>query len=63
MCKALRRSKRQRKQTSFGDNFYTFLIGNDPLSFLEATSAPYAKDWIRPLGLKLIQIRKIILGL
>jgi len=39
----LRRSKRQRKETSFGDDFYTYLVDNDPTSFLEATSAPDAK--------------------
>jgi len=43
MCEDLRRSKRQGKETSFGDNFYTYLINNDPTIFVEATSDPDAK--------------------
>jgi len=43
MCEDLRRSKRQRKETSYGDDFYTYLVGNEPLSFSEAISAPDAK--------------------
>ena len=35
----VRRSKRQRKETSFGDDFYTYLVENDPISVLKATSA------------------------
>ena len=26
MCEDVRRSKRQRKETSFGDDFYTYLV-------------------------------------
>jgi len=33
----LRRSKRKRKKTSYGDDFYTYLVGNKPLNFSEAT--------------------------
>ena len=33
----LRRSKRVRKETDFGKNFFTFLIGDDPLTYKEAT--------------------------
>ena len=29
----LRRSKRQRKEVSFGDDFYTYLIENEPSSY------------------------------
>jgi len=43
MCEVLRRSKRQRKETSFGDDFYTHLVENNPTSFLEATRVPDAK--------------------
>jgi len=43
MCEVLRRNERQRKETSFGDDFYTYLVENDPTSFLEATSVPDAK--------------------
>ena len=38
----LRRSKRHRTKKSFGDDFYTYLIKDDPLSFLEAISSSYA---------------------
>ena len=43
MCEVLRRSKRQRKETSFGDDFYTYLVENDPTSFLKTTRVPDAK--------------------
>ena len=45
MSEGLRWSKRQRKETSFGDGFYTYLVENDRTSFLEATSALNAKQW------------------
>ena len=35
----LRRSKRQRKEVSFGDDFYTYIIENDPSSYFEAISS------------------------
>ena len=41
----LRRSKRQRKETSFGDDFYTYLVENEPKNFYEAISSPEAKCW------------------
>jgi len=43
MSENVRRSKRQRKETSFGDDFYTYLVENDPINFLKATSTPDAK--------------------
>ena len=43
ICEGLRRSKRQRKENSFEDDFYTYPVENDPTIFLEATSAPDAK--------------------
>ncbi|KAK3004008.1 hypothetical protein RJ639_017895 [Escallonia herrerae] len=36
----IRRSKRQRKETNLGDDFYTFLLEDDPLSFKEAITSP-----------------------
>ncbi|WVY98265.1 hypothetical protein V8G54_030416 [Vigna mungo] len=45
MNEDLRRSKRQRKATSFGDDFYTYLVDNDPTTFVESISAPDAKQW------------------
>jgi len=35
----LRRSKRHRTKKSFGDDFYTYLIKDDPLSFSKAISS------------------------
>ena len=35
----LRRSKRQRKEVFFGDDFYTYLIENEPSSYFEAISS------------------------
>ena len=37
----LKRSKRQRKEFSFGDDFHTYLIENEP-SYFEAISSPDA---------------------
>jgi len=58
ICEGLRRSKRQRKETSFGDNFYTYLVENDPTSFLEATSAPDAKQWDKTIKTEIESIKK-----
>ena len=38
----LRRSKRQRKETSFGNDFYTYLVDNDPITISEAFASPEA---------------------
>jgi len=54
----VRRSKRQRKETSFGDDFYTYLVENDPIIFLEATSAPDAKHWDKANKTELDSIKK-----
>ena len=43
--KDLRRSKRQRKEKSFGNEFYTYLVDNDPLNFSEAISSSDAPLW------------------
>jgi len=32
----VRRNKRQRKETSFGDDFYTYLVENDSISFFRS---------------------------
>jgi len=58
MCKVLRRSKRQRKETSFGDDFYTYLVENDPTSFLEATRVPDAKQWDKAIRIEIESIQK-----
>jgi len=58
MCEGLRRSKRQRKETSFGNDFYTYLVENDPTSFLETISAPYAKQWDKAIRTEIESIEK-----
>ena len=58
MCEDLRRSKRQRKETSYGDNFYTYLVGNEPLSFSEAISVPDAKNWDKAIRIEIDSIQK-----
>jgi len=58
MSEDVRISKRQRKETSFGDNFYTYLVENDPISFLEATSAPDVKYWDKAIRIEFYSIKK-----
>jgi len=58
MSEGLRRSKRQRKETSFGDDFYTYLVENDQTSFLEATSALDAKQWNKAIKTEIESIEK-----
>ena len=58
MCEDVRRSKRQRKETSYGDDFYTYLVGNEPLSFSEAISAPDAKHWDKAIRTEIDSIKK-----
>ena len=58
MCEVLRRNERQRKETSFGDDFYTYLVENDPTSFLEATSVPDAKQWDKAIRTEIESIQK-----
>ena len=40
-----RRSKRARTSTSFGPDFLTFLLENDPRTYKEAVSSPDASHW------------------
>ncbi|KAL6333744.1 hypothetical protein AAG906_028930 [Vitis piasezkii] len=40
-----RRGKRARKSTSFGPDFLTYLLENDPQTFKEAMSSPEASYW------------------
>jgi len=58
MCDDLRKIKRRRKETFFGYNFYTYLVENYPTSFLEATSAPYAKQWDKAIRIEIESIKK-----
>ena len=41
----MRRSKRERKETNLGDDFYTFLVHDDPRSYKEAMTASDAPLW------------------
>jgi len=58
MCEDLRRSKRQRKETSYGDDFYTYLVGNEPLSFSESISAPDVKHWDKAIRTEIDSVKK-----
>jgi len=40
-----RRSKRQRTSKSFGPDFYTYMIENEPLTYQQAMSSPDAPYW------------------
>ena len=52
------RSKRQRKEVSFGDDFYTYLIENEPSSYFEAISSPDVLLWKEAIKTKLDSILK-----
>ena len=57
MCEVLRRSKRQRKKTFFGDNFYTYLVENNLTSFLEATRVSDSKQWDKAIKTEIESIQ------
>ena len=54
----LRKSKRQRKEVSFGDDFYTYLIENEPSSYFESISSPDALLWKEAIKNELDSILK-----
>ena len=54
----LRRSKRHRTEKYFGDDFYTYLIKDDPLSFLEAISSSDANLWEQAIRTEIDSIKK-----
>ena len=54
----LRRSKRQRKEVSFGDDFYTYVVENEPCSYFEAISSPNALLWKEAIKIELDSISK-----
>ena len=60
----LRRSKRQRKKNPFGNDFYTYLIDNDPFTISEAFASPEAKFWKEAVKSEIdsIQLKIAILG-
>ena len=54
----LRRSKRQRKEISFRDDFYTYLIENEPSSYFETISSFNALLWKEIIKTELDSILK-----
>ena len=54
----LRRSKRQKKKKefSFGNDFYTYLIENDPSSYFNAISSPNELFWKKTIKTELDSI-------
>jgi hypothetical protein len=52
------RSKRQRKETSFGNDFYTYLVENEPQTFYEAISSSDAKFWKEAIKIEMDSISK-----
>ena len=54
----LKMSKRQRKEVSFGDDFYTYLIENEPSSYFEAISSSNALLWKEAIKIELNSISK-----
>jgi len=52
----LRRSKRVRKETNFGKNFFTFLVGDYPFTYKEAISSSDALLWKEPINNELESI-------
>ena len=55
---ALRRSKRARTSKSFGPNFITYLLENEPQSFNEAMSTPEAPMWKEAVNSEIESIMK-----
>lgn len=41
----LRRSKRLRKESTFGPDFFTYILENDPTSYHEAMQSPGVAFW------------------
>jgi hypothetical protein len=54
----LRRSKRQRKAISFGSDFYTYLVDNEPKNFYEAISSSDSKFWKEAIKTEIDSIEK-----
>ncbi|RDX97797.1 hypothetical protein CR513_19393, partial [Mucuna pruriens] len=54
----LRRRKRRRKETSFGDDLYTYLVDDDPMSFLKASNALGSKLWEQVIRTRIKSIKK-----
>jgi len=53
-----RKSKRHRIEKSFGNEFYRYLIKDDPLSFSKAISSSYANLWKQAIRIEIDSIKK-----
>jgi len=58
----LRKSTRQRKETSFISDFYIYLVDNEPKIFHEAISSSDSKFWKESLKTEIDSITKTKLG-
>ena len=54
----LRRSKRDRKEKSFGDDFHTFLVEDEPRNFYEVVSSHDADKWEEAFKAKVGSLNK-----
>jgi len=55
----LRRSKRPRKEYfSYGNDFQTFLVDNEPSNYFEAISSSDAKYWKEAIKIEIDSIKK-----
>jgi len=52
------RSKKHRTKKYFGDDFYTYLIKDDPFSFSEAISSSDASLWEQAIRTEVDSIKK-----
>ena len=54
----LRRRKRQRKEKSFGDDFYTFFVQDEPRKFYKAISIHDADKWKEAIKAEIDSLNK-----
>ena len=54
----LRRSKRPRKEFSYGNEFQTFLVDNDPLTYFDVISSSDSKFWKKAIKTEIGSIMK-----
>ena len=52
----MRRSKRERKETNLGDDFYTFLVDDNPISYKEVITSSDAPLWKEAFNSKIESI-------
>jgi len=54
----LRRIKTPRKETSFGYEFYTYIVENYLVRFLKTISTPNAKYWDNSIRIEIVFVKK-----